>query len=74
MKTTTIKYKCSCMQDEGSFTMRARGDTELLEDFMPRMQIALGRDHSTRNPLCRATKVEYAMMNAPDGMPIGSAT
>jgi hypothetical protein len=73
----TVFYKCSCMQDEGSFQMKARGEHEPIGDFMERLGAALGRDHIARNPLCRETKVEYVRMllpKRPDGelTPVGS--
>lgn len=58
-KELTVKYKCACMQDEGSLTMKARRHGEDIDDFMGRLQRELGRDHAARNPLCRADKVEF---------------
>lgn len=58
----TVRYKCGCMQDEGSFEMRARAHDEPLEDFMERMGAALTKDHRERNPLCRSTVTEWVKL------------
>lgn len=71
MKQTTIKYKCSCMQDEGSFDMDARSPGESTESFMTRLTVALGRDHTKRNPVCRATEVEHVRFHVPEGKGMG---
>ncbi len=63
----TVKYKCACMQDEGSFEMSSRSHTEDIGDFMDRMGAVLARDHSKRNPLCRASKLDYVKLPANDG-------
>lgn len=72
-KMATIHYKCSCMQDEGSFDMPARRFNEDIERFMERMQKWLGDDHSHRSPFCRATKTEYVKIAVPEGRAIGSS-
>jgi len=72
-KITTIAYKCSCMQDEGSFEMPARRFNEDTSDFLERMRRWLGDDHAQRSPFCRASKTEYVKIVMPeDGRPIGS--
>lgn len=54
-----VPYKCQCMQDEGSFIMRARGANEPIESFMDRLRIALSKDHMKRNSVCASATVEY---------------
>lgn len=58
----TVHYKCACMQDEGSMTMRPRGDGEAIEDFMDRMGMNLAIDHRARNPICRSQVMEYVKL------------
>lgn len=70
---TAVRYKCSCMQDEGTFEMPARRFNEDISDFMTRMQKWLGEDHSLRSPFCQATKTEYVKIAVPEGRPIGSS-
>jgi hypothetical protein len=59
------------MQDEGLFSMRERGVSEDVADFMERLKVGLGRDHKRRNPECREEKTEYIKMHAPAGKPFG---
>ena len=54
-----IVYKCSCMQDDGKFTVDERDPGEDIVDFMMRVRRALTTDHRLRNPSCVADKVEY---------------
>lgn len=68
-----VYYKCSCMQDEGSFQMEPRGVHEDISDFMDRLTVKLSIDHRARNPICVAEKVEYVKMRLPgEGEPVGS--
>jgi hypothetical protein len=73
-KMVTIHYKCSCMQDEGSFEMPARRFNEDTADFIARLQKWLGEDHSQRSPFCRAAKTEYVKIpTLGEDRPIGSS-
>lgn len=55
----TLRYKCKCMQDEGSLSMEQRGKEEDVLVFMDRVREAVGTDHRSRNPMCVEWKVEY---------------
>lgn len=59
MSLLKVFYKCSCMQDEGSFQMQERGPRESIQVFMVRLTEQLSIDHRMRNAACRAVKVEY---------------
>ena len=72
-KMTTIRYKCSCMQNEGSFDMPARRFNEDILDFMERLKKWVGDDHSQRSPFCRSRACEYVKVPAPEDRPIGSS-
>jgi hypothetical protein len=73
-KMTTIRYKCSCMQDEAAFDMPARRFNEDTIDFMGRVTKWLSDVHSQRSPFCRTSKCEYVKIPVPeDGRPIGSS-
>lgn len=72
-KMTTMRYKCTCMEEETAFEMPARHFNEDVSDFMERVQKWLGEDHSLRSPFCRATKMEYLKIPAPTDRPIGSS-
>lgn len=67
----TIKYKCKCMQDEGSFELRERRHNEEVGSFMDRVVAALSADHRKRSALCTQTKMEYLKVPVEDGTPIG---
>lgn len=72
MRWTEIKYKCSCMTAETSIQVPERGKAEDIRDFMNRVQLAIGKDHRERSPLCLATKMEYAKVPV-EGDVIGGA-
>lgn len=68
-----IKYKCRCMDGEATFQMRERRRTEDIADYMRDVQVALGKDHRQRSPLCVSDKTDYLKIQIePDGQ-IGSA-
>lgn len=71
----TIRYKCSCMLEEGSFVVRYRRSDEDVVDWMEdALNDALSRDHRRRSPLCMATKTEYAIIPAPENATGGIGT
>jgi len=70
---TDIRYKCSCMQDEVTFSVTARRKHQDIKDWMENyVTPQLTKDHAKRSPLCRSTTVEYLKLPVPeDGRAIG---
>lgn len=60
MRTIELKYKCQCLREEVSFTVRERLPEEELADYMENyVQVGLIFDHMTRAPRCTSPKIEY---------------
>lgn len=65
-----VSYKCTCMQDEGSFLVRDRTAVENAVEWVEGpMAKALGADHRRRSPTCTASKVEYVKIPMPENAP-----
>ena len=59
-KRIAVIYKCaSCMTEERTFDMVARGAGEHIEGFMTRVGRELAKDHQRASPLCTSATAEY---------------
>lgn len=75
MKTTQLRWKCRCMQDEAPIDVRARARGDDIADWMENVVTpAVTKAHRERSPLCRATALEYLKLPVPEGGgPVGSS-
>lgn len=73
MKTIVLFYKCHCMQDQVTLTVRQRVAYENVVDWIEEVvRPALTEDHGKRSPLCFAGTVEYLKIPVDDNQPVGN--
>lgn len=61
-----VRYKCRCMEAEAIVGVPYREKDEDLLIWMNGVQRAIGTNHHSRSPYCRATAMEYAKLPMPE--------
>jgi len=75
MSQVIVSYRCACMIEEATLTVRERGPREDIVDWMEgAVQIALTDDHRSRSPRCRNEAMDYAKIFYDQDRRIGDAS
>ena len=68
-----VTYKCRCMPAERTIPVTTRVEGGGIGEWMEAVVVpAVSYDHRNRNPLCRATALEYLRMPVEEGSEIGT--